>query len=154
MTLTDDIQRLLGVVPPPTPYTPAVAHASSIYAHAVPDRPEPKYKFTVDVSRSEYGSATVYATSSGDARDVFDWGDIDWYDYGDSDITNVEQDSDEIVNQDDIDAWDAQFATKYTIEGLPMCSQCHDETHPDQLTASEHDDTWRCTSCLDADVAF
>jgi len=148
MNLNDDIQKILGVAPAPPP-VPVFSYKPPQYEDWCPQRPTPKYQYTVDVYSSRYASVTVEAADKSDARDLaWAYDDWDWED-GDMDISNVELDDKTPVNQSDLDDWDEEYGQMYTEDGEPMCSECNDafgsatELTPD---ADDHN-RWYCATC-------
>jgi hypothetical protein len=111
--LTNTLMATLGVTPTPTPVVRPPAPA-------VPPRPEPLYEFSVEVHRTEYGSATIQATSKQDVYNQMWDVDFHWYDCGDTDTSDVTQESDEPSNQHEIDEWDELYAEEYDYDGHPL----------------------------------
>jgi hypothetical protein len=143
--LQDLITKTLGVVPAHAPLAaPAAPKSHSGWA---PARPTPMYEFRVDVSRSEYGSVYVTAADASDAYDSADSGDISWDDYGDINWGDTEQQSDDPVNQDELDEWDDQYDNKYDTDGEPKCSDCQTCYKASELTPNDDDDAWYCADC-------
>lgn len=145
MTFDHDISKILGVVPQPKPVpTPTTSVSAS-----APARPEPLYRYTIDVSRTEYGSITVDATDKAHARDIA-WGEvIEWTDYSDDvEYNDVQRDDDAPTNQDELDEWDAEYGNKYTEYGEPMCSSCCESYEEDELTEDKQTSSaWYCCHC-------
>ena len=116
----------------------------------VPARPEPLYEYRILVRRTEYGTIYFTAASEDDAQQDCDFDNIDWNDYGDTDIDDVEQDSSTPVNQDKLDAWDDAYGRKFDTDGEPKCSDCgYCYTDDTKLTTDPDDpDCWYCEDCL------
>lgn len=143
MSLESHLSTILGVVEPPR-----VAAASR--AESVPERPQPLYEYRITVYRHEYGTAFITATNASDALDQCQSEDIDWSESGDIEWhgADTEQESDEPVNRDDIEAWDDQYGNRYDAEGDPKCSNC-DSNYPADKLAIDPDDSnaWYCCDC-------
>lgn len=143
--LQDLITKTLGVVHT-APAAPKFASS------AVPERPEPEYEFRISVYRNEYGSAYIRATSAHAAFDLVSSDDVNWDDCGDIewDGADTEQMEDDPVNQDELDAWDEKYGSKYTHDGSPKCSGCEDEMSEKKLKQSPNDDNeWFCEDCYE-----
>lgn len=139
MSLDDTLSTILGVVEPPP--APKVARAK----HRAPPKPTPMYEFRVRLSRVEYGTAWVTAADEEDARD--DYGDVDWYDSGDTEVDDVERESDEPANQDDLDHWEAEYGDRFDEDGDPICSDCASPLNANELADVSSNDPWYCADC-------
>lgn len=149
MTIEQDLSRILGVVEPPKV---AVAAPYSGHKGWAPERPVPVWEYRISVSRTEYGSAYIHATSKEAAMDEVGSSDIDWNDSDeiDWDSADVEQtDDDEPANKDDLDEWDDKYDNKFDHDGEPKCSGCSDNCHVDDLTQDPGDShAWYCHDCV------
>lgn len=145
MTIDNDIQKILGVVPElPVP----VPRKAIKWTDFVSERPNPRYLYTVSVYKSLYASVTFEAYDKPDAREMA-WSHIDWdWEDGDFDIADVNQDDNLPVNQAEIDSWDEQYGNQYDMDGRPMCSECGNAAYAADELTSVGEKRWLCSSCL------
>jgi hypothetical protein len=73
-----------------------------------PPRPEPRYEYTVNVYRTQYGTVTVTAKDEFEALKLAYQADVFWYDCGKEEFGDLEE-VDGPVNQDELDEWDEQY---------------------------------------------
>lgn len=143
------ITKTLGVAPsPPAPIMPF----NKPPQHKAPSRPFELYEYKVNIRRSEYGTATVHAESTGDAYNE-SYGDIDWHGSDDEEeITDVTLVNHKVVNQDELDDWDERYGDHFDNDGDPMCTECREYNPPSKppLERSDKDDGygWFCQVCL------
>jgi hypothetical protein len=140
--LTTSVLSALGIVPH------SKAQQQTAGCGWAPPRPAPVYDWIVYFSRPEYGTAIVCAGSQHEAVEEAYGAEVDWDDYGDSEISDVEKQQQTPENQDDLDSWDDTYASKYAPNGAPSCSNClvaFDSS--DSLVPSPDGAEWFCEDC-------
>lgn len=147
----NNIATILGVVPPP-PSTPAPMITKTGKSGWAPPQPLERREYVLHFSRTEYGSYTVFCSDTEDPFDVFHaeatWSDINWHETGEISCDDSEAHSSAIVNQDEIDDWNAEYQNKYDTDGQPKCSLCDAFfNHAYELTDID-DESWACAACL------